>query len=250
MQIHYYELFGKWKNSDDCTWMLELRDAHATLTARFESGQPVLQPNPWRGQEIETNSKRYLSRLIQVFSIAPTSGPGDVVFAACTRAMTGFGTRVELLKGKPKKEQRILQKARACSYDAIRDYSRLSIIVHDLMLLPAMVQQLSSCPEFDLVRAKNRLDPAVDADESAGYRDYQLLARVAGDGPGWIVEIQIIPQEMYKLKADLGHAGYTKYRCVRSCLEPARAIILSISALPRTRLHTVVHLAVQRHVHV
>ena len=124
--------------------------------------------------------------------------------------------------GPPKKEARVMQKARACDYDSIRDYARLSLIVEDAANVPALVQSLSASPSLNLLRAKNRLDPDHDAHESAGYRDYQLLACAVG-GPGWIVEIQVIPGEMYMLKSTLGHAGYSKYRFILEACRRAKA---------------------------
>ena len=89
------------------------------------------------------------------------------------------------------------------------------------MATPRVVQRLLECREFELVRAKNRLDPDHAAHESAGYRDCQLLARVAGTQ--WIVEIQVIPGEMYTLKSTLGHAGYAKYRFILEACRRAAA---------------------------
>ena len=68
----------------------------------------------------------------------------------------------------------MLEKARDGGYDSIRDYARLSLIVADKDKVPDVVRRLASRAEFELVRAKNRLDGDYDARESAGYRDYQV----------------------------------------------------------------------------
>ena len=58
------------------------------------------------------------------------------------------------------------------------------------------------------------------AKRSAGYRDYQVLAR----GPdGWMVELQLIPAECLAVKNDLGHEEYTNYRFVLEAANRARA---------------------------
>ena len=54
---------------------------------------------------------------------------------------------------------------------------------------------------------RNRFDSSYDAADSAGYRDYQIVARTK---QGWLVEIQVIPREIYKLKSTLGHNDYTE----------------------------------------
>lgn len=46
-----------------------------------------------------------------------------------------------------------------------------------------------------------------DSRDSAGYRDYQLLVQTK---EGWIVELQLIPEDMYVLKEKLGHTDYVQ----------------------------------------
>ena len=225
----YVELFDRWRG---CTWPLYLKEVHAVLVDGFgDPSDPVLQPNPWHGEGIfDPSSKRYLSRLIEVFSSNCGINPVDTVAAACKHAIGSFGTAVKLLQGPPKKEPRIMEKARDCTYDGIRDYGRLSLIVEDTTVVPQLVQQLGDCPEFELVRATNRLDPDHDAHESAGYRDYQLLARVVETE--WIVEIQVIPGEMHVLKSTLGHTGYAKYRFILEACRRAKARLAATSKAP------------------
>ena len=49
----------------------------------------------------------------------------------------------------------------------------------------------------------------------------QVLARAGA--VGWIVEVQVIPGDMYELKTNLGHAGYAKYRFILEACRRARA---------------------------
>jgi hypothetical protein len=65
--------------------------------------------------------------------------------------------------------------------------------------------------EFTFVRCKNRLDPAVSAYDSGGYRDCQCLVRVPS---GWIVEVQIIPTAIYEVRKRCGHSAYKEQRFV------------------------------------
>ena len=59
----------------------------------------------------------------------------------------------------------------------------------------------------------------MQAKKSAGYRDYQLLVR---SPDGWMVELQIIPEECLAVKKD-GHEKYDKYRFVLEAATRARA---------------------------
>jgi hypothetical protein len=81
--------------------------------------------------------------------------------------------------------------------------------VKDLNLIPQIVELLSQAPEFQMVRAKNRLSEEWDPRDSAGYRDYQILVQL---NSGWLMEIQVIPSELYTLKRELGHKDYTAFR--------------------------------------
>ena len=88
-------------------------------------------------------------------------------------------------------------------FDHIRDYARAAFEVKDLTIFPRVLALLAAAPEFEVLRAKNRLAPDWDPCDSAGYRDYQLL--VKAPGAGWIIELQVIPTELYTLKRTLGH---------------------------------------------
>ena len=149
----YYSLFEAWR---PCRWPLQLRRVHLNVIAGFAEG-PVRQPNPWRGVDVNPHSKRHLSRILAVFSSTDDDSPVNVTAAACTRAIATLEAQVQagmkVMVGPPKKEARVMQKARACDYDSIRDYARLSLIVADAANVPALVQSLSASPSLNLLRA-------------------------------------------------------------------------------------------------
>ena len=78
--------------------------------------------------------------------------------------------------------------------------------------------------EYTVIRTKNRFAAGYNAYDSSGYRDYQALVTVDG---GWIIEIQVIPREMWRVKSELGaattpgaaditgHGAYKEYRAIR-----------------------------------
>ena len=170
-------------------------------------------------------ANRYLTRVITVFNGTGAkydvvlNPVGDVV-EACGAICKGFGAGVTLLPGPPKKEQRIMEKAHDGNYAAVRDLGRLSLIVENIALVPEVLAALCGCADFEVIRIKNRLDPGHKAVESAGYRDVQVLVRERKGG--WIVEVQVIPKEMYELKKSCGHTGYTKYRFILEACKRAR----------------------------
>jgi len=96
-------------------------------------------------------------------------------------------------------------------FDLIRDYARCYIVMkkgHESKIV--MVQTaLAANHEVKMVRAKNRFEPGYN--QSAGYRDYQIILQTK---EGWLVEVQIVPEEMLALKEELGHGDYTQFRFV------------------------------------
>jgi len=226
----YHEQFaGYVQTSSDSLVELNrvVADVEATFALQDDYMTVPTQPNPWSTNDIKVTSKRYLTRVITVFNGTGAKHGvmfdpvGDVV-AACDAISEQFGTGVTLLPGPPKKEQRIMEKVTQCDgdYAAIRDLGRLSLIVEDMSVVPPVITALSDCDAFEVVRIKNRLDRGHKAVESAGYRDVQVLVRERKGG--WIVEVQVIPKEMYELKKRCGHAGYTKYRFILEACKRAR----------------------------
>ena len=203
----YDELYASWQ---DRSWMDEFTAADAKIQAAIppllKPGSKLLaQPNPWAEDAgIRTDSKRYLTRVHGLCSEAG-GGPAAAVFAGCRRIMAELGGdgSVVFEAGPPKGKRRIFEKSRmqAGRFDLIRDLWRGMFKVNKLDAMPFLLGLLQAAPEFDLVRGKNRFAPGYDAGDSAGYRDYQLVARTPD---GWLVELQVIPVEMYQLKSELG----------------------------------------------
>lgn len=134
------------------------------------------------------------------------------VATKCEQIVLEIGTaKIKFHLGPLKGEERILEKALMSRgrFDCIRDYARGMIEVIDIKSFPAVIVQIKSAKEFTVVRVKNRFEHDYNAADSAGYRDYQLVLRTTD---GWLVELQIIPRELLKLKLELGHSDYTEYR--------------------------------------
>jgi serine/threonine protein kinase len=201
----YDTLFASW---GDQPWLAELQLVHAKVaTTQLPDGLSVVQPNPWATDAIKTTSKRYLTRMLKEFGDSE-NGPVAGVNAACSRIARELGgdNVVIFSFGKLKQESRIFEKLLSVGgkFHHIRDYARCAFDVKDLSVIPRLLELLAAAPEFELERAKNRFAPDWDPRDSAGYRDYQLLVKTPG--AGWIIEVQIIPTEMYTLKRELGHS--------------------------------------------
>jgi hypothetical protein len=115
--------------------------------------------------------------------------------------------------GPLKRRDRVFEKVllKHGDFGAIFDYARLALVVPDLLQIPRLLELLLQVEELTFVRCKNRLDPAVSANDSGGYRDCQCLVRVRS---GWIVEIQIIPTAIYEVRKRCGHGAYKEHRFV------------------------------------
>ena len=87
-------------------------------------------------------------------------------------------------------------------------------------MIAPLIHLLRTAAGFHVARGKNRFAPGYDASDSAGYRDVQLLVRTPDH---WLIEIQIIPAQMFALKQSLGHTDYTRYRFVIEAGKRARA---------------------------
>lgn len=220
--LKYHEQFEEWRSNDrQNDSLVKLRGVVSTVKAKFKvRNEAHDQPNPWRKNGITISSKRYLTRMITVYN--GTGAKYDVVVdpladvvAACDCIVARFGVGVKLVPGPPKTEERIMEKARDGdgNYAAIRDVGRLSLIIEDIVLMPDVVAALCGCQDFEVSRIKNRLDP----DHTNGYRDVQLLVREPKGK--WLVEVQVIPKEMYELK---NKDGYTKYRFILEACKRAK----------------------------
>ena len=172
---------------------------------------------------VEVTSKRYLTRVIDIFG-RKYDGPSDVVFKECRliAAKLGGDGAVVFKAGPPKQRGRLFEKARMHKnhFDLIRDFSRAMFIVYNLDLIAPLLQLLCTAAGFHVARGKNRFALEYDASDSAGYRDFQILVRTTA---AWLVELQIIPAQMYSLKETLGHSDYTLFRFAIEAGKRARA---------------------------
>jgi hypothetical protein len=129
----YDELFASWKGQP---WLDELQRVHAAVSAQLPPIPPA-QPNPWKDLGIRPTSKRYLSRLLEVFANAD-EGPTPTMQSACQRiagvlcneddsiAIWSFGTL--------KKHGRIFEKL--LSYDGHFDEIRVRFLFFRQKLTP------------------------------------------------------------------------------------------------------------------
>jgi hypothetical protein len=176
-------------------------------------GEALAMPNPWHSEGIQTTSKRYLERLYEASEV--TNDLLTTVAGVCKGivaehfAATGMTVEAGPLKCRDRVFEKVLLKHG--DFGAIFDYARLAFLVPKVSLIPRLLTLLLKAEEFKFVRCKNRLDPALSAYDSGGYRDCQCLVRVPS---GWIVEIQIIPTEIYKVQKRCGHGAYKEHRFV------------------------------------
>ena len=121
----YREQFEEWRGSNS---LVELCVVVSKTKAKVETQdhETQEQPNPWHKAGIKVTSKRYLTRVITIYNgtgakydvvVDPV---GDVVKEIGT-IVTQFGAAVAILPGPPKKEQRIMEKARDSNYATVHD---------------------------------------------------------------------------------------------------------------------------------
>lgn len=231
MSIHqaaYDELLGRWSTSSlgkHAFAELERVDNQVSSGCVLRPGNKALQPNPFT-PPIAVTSKRYILKLLSHFEQLLADG---FAFDGCAAVAAELG--VEWCQGPLKKERRILEKAllRDNRFNEIRDYARGSFIVDNLENMARIVERIGIQPQYQIVRTKNRFAANYDAKESSGYRDYQMVVMIDRE---YLVEIQIIPREMYRIKSKLseavsvttppsagelitGHGAYKQYRAIK-----------------------------------
>jgi serine/threonine protein kinase len=231
-ESRYDEVAQRWSSA---AWSDELREvaarADAVCVAKLAE-LPLAMPNPWKADGIDTTSKRYLERLYQSF--ARPDSPTQRVASVCKELVAKFfrSSEIQVEVGPAKKRDRVFEKVllKGGDFAAIFDYGRLAFVIPDPTLVPQLLGKLLQVPEFSFVRCKNRLDPAVSAYDSGGYRDCQCLVR---DASGWAVELQLIPAEIFAVRTQCGHALYREHRHVVDARRLARAD--GLTAVPTTR---------------
>lgn len=210
----YDKLFQPWSQE---SWIGFLKDQHGKLNRKASLKTNPAQPNPWAGEGIPAKSKEYLVNLMEVFADTSASSPTQIAEDACKKVVEFMGEDVaEFRRGPLKGKRRVFEKVlmHGGRFDQIRDYARNYIVIKkgqfdDMPLAPI---HFARQKEVDVVRAKNRFDPSYDAKASSGYRDYQIILKTKKGG--WLVEVQVIPEEMLELKESLGHEDYTDYRVI------------------------------------
>lgn len=214
MSVHhakYDALFASWVGE---LWVDDL-DMQHTIVLRGFAAKLVVQPHPWSSdKDIKVTSKRYMLKVLDVYSQTASTSPVNVVAAACRRIAAKLGVKaVSFELGPTKTQTRIFEKVLANKgrFDLIRDYARAAFVVHDVTMFPRLLQMLLIDNDFKVVRAKNRLSTTWDSRDSAGYIDYQVLVQTK---EGWIVELQLIPAAMHALKISLGHTEYVQFRFI------------------------------------
>ena len=89
------------------------------------------------------------------------------------------------------------------------DVCRQSIAFESLAELTACLRAIAADPEVTVVRVKNRLDPAYDSADSAGYRDVALNLRIvsaAAQDLGvetHVCEVQLLLKSFAELKVPI-----------------------------------------------
>ena len=87
------------------------------------------------------------------------------------------------------------------------DVCRQSIVFEDLTGLADCLRAIQQDPHTDIVRVKNRLDPAFDSGLSLGYRDIAINMRVVNSETielgveNHVCEVQLLLKPMAELKA-------------------------------------------------
>jgi len=126
-----------------------------------------------------------------------------------------------------KTPERAVQKTMRCyggDCSLLLDVCRDAIVFDRVCDLRAMLQWLHQDPEVVIVRIKNRLDPEYDPSLSAGYRDLMINLQIRNEETvrlnvqHHIVELQLIPRQVYDRRQDGdtgGHRNYVLWRNLR-----------------------------------
>ena len=226
MALHkdkYDKVFEPWSKEQ---WIGDLRDTHNKLKATFKDDPR--QPNPWVKDDplCISTSKNYLIKVMKEFKDIsdPSTSPICIIKTVCMQLIEDLGGaevfEIEFGANNLKKRRRCFEKVLNLDghYDCIRDYARYCIVIkkgHNAVM-PEIPALLAKRTDVRVVRAKNRFDPDYDSYLSGGYRDYQIILAT---NAGWLIEVQVIAEEMYALKKDCGHKNYTQFRFLREANE-------------------------------
>ena len=174
---------------------------------------PLAQAPPFEGA-----GPQYLATLLAILERAANARPALRAVADAANAAAGGGGRV--VECAPKGISRCLEKVEE-GYDGsflrLLDAARVTLVFEDVTgVLDALRflvdgQRVSKCT---VLRVKDRLTEAWDAEVSGGNRDLLLSVALEGlddGGPPLICEIQIHLRPLHELKRDL----HTLYEAVR-----------------------------------
>ena len=104
------------------------------------------------------------------------------------------------------------------------DLSRVCIVCRSVAQLIHVLKTIEQDQDVLVLRYKNRLDQNYASETSGGYRDFSMNLKftdqyeaqaVSTDKERWdglVFEVQLIIEQMYKVKTAEGHDNYRKFR--------------------------------------
>lgn len=193
----------------------DVLDGGATVTAAQQLGMgalPIRIKEADQGSEAWRLPRGYLSpeandTLTQAYQAAAADKPQFDAALQHLASATGSEALIPDLKGRNRAEQKI-----AADYGGdptkIKDLLRGTLVANSLTDAQSMVQALGQ--QYQVVDAKNSLDPNSPSPYSGGYRDAKLVVRTP---TGALAEIQVVPKEMQAAK-DQAHPLYEQERTI------------------------------------
>jgi len=101
------------------------------------------------------------------------------------------------------------------------DVCRQSIVFDSVGNMITCVRAIAADPEIQVVRTKNRLDPAFDSSRTAGYRDVSINVRILNKDTvrlclaAHVCEVLLLMKPFAELKHEEGHKRYIQFRNAR-----------------------------------
>lgn len=128
-----------------------------------------------------------------------------------SKGVPGMYVKHAALKRKDRAAAKACDKYRG-QFRYVLDIVRSTIVCSTLRVLLGVIQAIEQHPGLEILRIKNRLNPAFSADSSAGYRDILLNVRVS---TGHICELQVTLEAFLHIKDNEG--GHEAYNLSRLC---------------------------------
>ena len=222
--IRAYASSSSLNSSDEICWKME----GATFLQPDEGG--LMNIDGLSDEEKASRREEYANGIRN--ALLPVVEKLDTVFKAMASEIPG----VEYLRGPPKKNDRLFQKARLSYKGNVRritDFERCSFVCVDFPTMIVIFNALTKVVKK--VRIKNRFSKNnKEGTESGGYRDLQTVVLLQGD---LLLEIQIHLALFYKLKTEVagdtdargqtGHQRYIQFRQLKEKAEFVRQNFLS-----------------------